>query len=129
MNRPTDRFRYEYQVQSELPMGYAKDATVEDFSKQSFETVTYEGVEGESRRIHGRILEAIDEAKQDNPKLPGVLVLGVEDYVAVDAWVRYESGNTRGIDSEIPLEIVTVPGRMIHVPTDNQNALLEELQR
>ena len=110
-------------------MGYAKDATVEDFSKQSFETVTYEGVEGESRRIHGRILEAIDEAKQDNPKLPGVLVLGVEDYVAVDAWVRYESGNTRGIDSEIPLEIVTVPGRMIHVPTDNQNALLEELQR
>jgi len=129
MRKSVDRFRYEYQEMPDPVMGVAESAELTDFEAQTFSRYGYEGVVGESRRILGRINEAIDERWDESSGVYAqMVVLGVEDYLAVDAWIRYDTGGQKCIEDVIDHDIVTVPGRMIHVPRTNERAMMHHLK-
>jgi hypothetical protein len=129
MRTRINRFRYEYQEMPDYTMAFSPDEEKTAFEAQTLQTYEYEGVVGESWRILGRIYDAINARKeQGNGQFSQVVVLGVEEYVAVDAWVRYDSGGESSIEDAISADIVTVPGRMIHVPKKNERAMLDHLK-
>ena len=124
------RFTWEYNEIPEIHFGVLEpgDNSGRDFSTE-YNSYRYEGVVGESRRVLGRIREAVDRRREKaGSQFPLTLVLGVEDYLAVDAWLRYDSGGDVSIDDAVSLDIVTVPGRMIHVPPSNDRAVVDHLK-
>jgi len=123
------RFRFEYRDIPEPVFGMADGGEITDTGDGTIPTYEYRGVVGESERILGRIYDEIEARRSDSPGVfSGIVVLGVEDYLAVDAWIRCDSGRGKCIEDVVDAEIVTVPGRMIHVPRTNQRAMLYHLK-
>jgi hypothetical protein len=130
MRKNVERFRHEYAEAPDPVLGVADSPDMTSFESQTFNSYEYEGVVGESRRILGRIHEAVDErAKQSDGAFPRTVVLGVEDYLAVDAWIRHDSEGSSTIEDAVAVDILTIPGRMIHVPKTNERALIDHLKR
>jgi len=104
----------------------------EDFPKDSgmdYTTYEYSGVAAESRAILQRIHDAINERYEDSQGVFNrVVVIGVENYVAADAWIRHDSDNDSSLEKYLSVEVVVVPGRMIHAPKTNQRALVDHLK-
>jgi hypothetical protein len=99
-----------------------------DFEANRLEEYEYRGSVQESKEILGRIRKAVDAAAREHGDFPEVVVLGRQDYLAVDALVRHDRHEGKSADEIIDPEIVTVPGRMIHVPEPNETALITALK-
>jgi hypothetical protein len=129
MRRTPQRFQYKYRESPDPVMGVAEDIELTEFETQTYTEYEYNGEVMESRRVLGRIHEAIEEHEETaHTVTTKTLVLGVEDYVTVDAWIRYDSNGKKCIDDVVGYNIVTVPGRMIHVPQTNERALINYLK-
>ena len=128
MKRRLDTFRHEYAEQPDPVMGMVEEVGKPQMNAE-YTTFEYEGVVGESRRILGRIHDGIDErAKESNGVFERTVVLGVEDYLAADAWIRHDSGCESSLEDHVAADIVVVPGRMIHVPKTNERAVIDHLK-
>ena len=90
-----------------------------------YETVTYEGDAGEGKAVLGRIVNAIRDYEDEYSGRPERVILGVEDYLAADGFLRHGGGPS--LPEYLPCEVSTVPGRMIHVPKANGVAVREHL--
>jgi hypothetical protein len=129
MSRKVNRFRFEYMELEQPSIHFNDSPDPSDFEEEMSSTYEYEGVVGESRRIIGRIQEAIDNSIQNHASAhPETVVVGVEDYLAADAWIRYDSNDQKCLNSVLSVDIVTVPGRMIHVPKQNERAMIDHLK-
>jgi len=122
-------FRHEYLEAPDPVMGMADGDDFPMDTAPEYTTYEYEGVIGESRGILQRIYDAVDERhKQGDGVYPRQIVLGAEDYLAADAWVRHDSEGRASLQSDLSVDIIVVPGRMIHVPKTRERALMDELK-
>lgn len=115
-------FAYKYEVPSdpEPPVFTEKPELSATFE---LETVEYRGVSGHSEQLYNEVLDAIEAAESDQHRVVRTIVLGRETLAALDAWFRHSGGS--GARDELPVEnIVTVPGRMIHVPEPLERAVV-----
>ena len=122
------KFIQEYREMPDPVMGIS-DETFPADSCVDYSTVEYTGNIEESKAIIQRIENAIDERhEQSSGVFERVLVIGVQDYVAADAWIRHDTNNNSSLKQYLSVEVVVVPGRMIHVPKTHQRALLDHLK-
>lgn len=117
-------FRWEYEVPQEPdPPDFDADP-VELSDTFDLETVEYTGDENHSEQLWREILDRLDDAAGDMSRQHQTIILGRQTAAAVDAWIRYNGGS--GIEAEIPAQtLVTVPGRMIHIPERTDHAIAE----
>jgi len=129
MTHRASKFRYEFREPPEPQFGMMAGDTATPSFDDDYTTYEYVGTIDESKAIIQRIRDAVDETYQaTNGDFPMTVVVGIEDYLAADAWVRYDSGNSETLDDVVSGDIVTVPGRMIHVPKRNAAAMINYLK-
>jgi len=117
-----DNFTVEYRKPNVEEYSIPSDPPKESFE---LETATYSGSKSESRAVLDRIHDEIKEKYQETHGQANTIVLGIQDYIAVDAYLRFEDNIP--IERHLPGDIVTVPGRMIHVPAASDKAVWQEL--
>jgi len=121
-------FRTAYEETENPPFELIDDPSdVGDYESMQFTQHEYTGHTTESKQILLRIRNAVDAAAEEYG-LPDTIVLGRQDYLAVDAMVKHDDHAKRSADQIIEPDIVTVPGRMIHVPEPNEKALITALK-
>lgn len=129
MTRRAAKFRHEYAEPPEPQFGMMPSGAGPQPFDDEHTTYEYVGTADESKAIIQRIHEAVDETfEETGGNYPGVVVVGIEDYVAADAWIRHDTGSSDTLGDVVSGQIVTVPGRMIHVPKRAENHLLDYLR-
>jgi hypothetical protein len=125
----TDRFVWTYQSIPEPTFGIEEELGAAAIGETDIERYEYEGIVGESKAIIERIRDEIDARYEESRgREPGVIVVGVKDYLAADAWVRYDTNDDESLADVITWDIVTVPGRMIHAPKAPEVAVIDHMK-
>jgi hypothetical protein len=126
VDSPT-RFAFEYEKIPEPQISALDRDELTDAESELMNTVRYEGAKEESRQLMDRVNDEVNRVYEETGGYPDTIVLGVEDYVAIDAYTRYQ--HDKPAEMVLPVKnVVTVPGRMIHAPAANQRALVEHLE-
>jgi hypothetical protein len=120
---------WEYQNIPEQTFRFGEELDMASVGETDIERYEYEGVIGESKAIIERIRDEIDTRYEESQgRGAGVIVVGVKDYLAADAWVRYDTSGDESLSDIITWDIVTVPGRMIHVPKAPEMAMIDHMK-
>lgn len=112
-NMSSEMIRFEYEEPLEPSVSMASD--VSEFESALPDTATVEVRRGEAERVYGQVMDEIDGYESEYGSDAPHLVLGEEDYVILDVLLREDGAGGVG-PHFTPTKVVTVPGRMIHIP-------------
>lgn len=119
--------RWEYAEPYEPEFGFVADQKdVSDFD--TYDETTAEKVvqKDVALAIQSDIRDAVDAHYNEYGGEPECIILGQHEYAILDAFhqARHDHSLKNGIEG---VDVVTVPGRMVHVPKPHEHAIWDEV--
>lgn len=118
--------RWEYAEPHDLSIGFLEES--EGPPDYTFDEMTAEITvqKDVALTLQSEMRDAIDGHYDEYGSDPACVILGEREYAILDAFYQSEHGHSlkRGIEG---VDVVTVPGRMIHVPKPHEHAIWDEV--